>query len=703
MREKILTFLRKQNGKKYSIRALSEALGFTSAEDYKTLAKIVNELEEEARIVPNKKNEYTLIEYSDYAKGVLQVKKKGFGFLLAEEADEDDIYIAKENMNNAMHNDRVLVRVRRSPKGFKKEGVIERILERNYTHLVGTIAKKGEEYRLLPDERSLKMEILVPKTHLNDAKVDDKVRARILSYAFEDKRMVCKVERIVGEKTAPGVDITSKVLKHGIEEEFPRSVLAEAKSFPEIDTEDKGRRKDFRSRPVVTIDGADAKDFDDAVEVEKLDDATFFLGVHIADVSHYVQEGSELDQEAFKRGTSIYLVDRVIPMLPKNLSNNLCSLMPGRDRYALSLFMRIDTKGKIIDHEIHESIIRSKARLTYKEVNRILAGDEETKKKRENLLPMIEAMEELARILREQRTKKGSLHFETDEAEITLDDAGKAIGVTLQERGESERFIEEFMLVANKVVARHVYWTELPFLYRVHEEPKEEKLEQLLTVANALGFGVKGKKAITHKELQKLLQKVEDTAGEKGINMMMLRSMQKAVYHEKSLGHFGLAFDHYTHFTSPIRRYPDLIVHRLLREYFLHGRDTLKTAKRYEKRLPMIAEYASVRERKAIDLERDVADMKKAEYMEDKIGETFEGHINGVVGHGIYVSLANTIEGLIHISELADDYYVFDEEHLLLVGRRKKKVYRMGEAIRVQVRSVSIVEGEIDFVLAGGD
>ncbi len=701
MRERILDFLKAEKGRKYSVHALSKALDIESADAYKTLAKTVNALEAEALIMPNTRNEYTLIEYTDYVAGTLDVKAKGFAFLLVE-GEADDIYIPPRHLQDAMDGDRVLVHIQKSPKGFKKEGDIVRILERYHTHLIGTVIKRGKRHHLKSDNKSINNDILIPKTHLNGAQEHDKVRAKIINYSDKDGRMICKVSRVIGNMNEPGVDIYSKILTYDIDPDFPEEVLAEAKKHQQVQRGALEGRRDLTDRQIVTIDGEDAKDFDDAVEVERREDG-YYLGVHIADVSHYVRAGNPLDEEAYERGTSIYLVDRVIPMLPEALSNNICSLMPDVLRLTLSCDMIIDFDGRVVSHEIYPSYIRSKGRLTYEEVNAILDGDEALKAKRQALLSMIESMEELAGILRERRTKMGSLHFETDETDVTLDKSGRAVNVRLKPRGKSERFIEEFMLVANKTVAEHVYWMDLPFIYRVHESPKEEKLEKLLVMANALGFKVKGRKTITNQALQRLLQKVEDTASEQGINMMTLRAMQKAIYQSEDIGHFGLAFDHYTHFTSPIRRYPDLIVHRLLREYFFKRNQSESLIDYYDAHVDRIADHSSERERRAVNLERDVLDMKKAEYMQGYIGETFKGHVSSVTGFGLYVTLPNTVEGLVHISELDDDYYVFDEDRLMLIGRHKRKIYRIGDDVAVQVNSVNVFDGEVDFTLAGGE
>jgi len=702
MKKNILDFLDGQNGKRYSISDLADALDVKGSDEYKDLAKAVNKLDEEAKIVANNKNKYTLLKYTSYVTGVLDVKEKGFAFLIIDDSDEDDIYIHQKNLGDAMNGDRVLANVTKSPRGFRKEGTVERILDRNYTHLIGTVVKRGKTHYLISDDKAIKADILINDEHLNGAKPHDKVQAKIINYAFDDQ-MVCKVTHIIGPMNEPGVDILSKILAHDIDPAFPPEVIEEAKQFTTLDKNEFEHRRDLRDRLIFTIDGDDAKDFDDAIEIKTLDNGNIHLGVHIADVSHYVTEKSELDKEAYRRGTSVYLVDRVIPMLPENLSNNLCSLMPDEDRFAISCEMELDKEGRVKHHEIFPSVIQSKARMTYRKVNRIFDGDEALRDQYDFLFETIELMHSTAKTLRTMRTKKGSLHFETDEPYIKLDDQGRAKEVLLEERGESEKIIEEFMLIANQTVAEHVYWMELPFIYRVHEEPKEEKLQKLLTMANALGFRVKGKKTIAHAELQKLLKKVEDTASEKGINTMMLRSMQKAEYKPDNLGHFGLAFTHYTHFTSPIRRYPDLIVHRLLREYFFKGNTAKKTVNHYDAIMGDIAQQSSKTERNAISLERDVLDMKKAEYMSNYIGETFEGHVSSVTSFGVYVALPNTIEGLVHITALDDDYYFFNEDLLMLIGKHKRNIYRMGDTVKVKVDSVNVFDGQVDFVIAKED
>ena len=698
MKDQILEFLQQQKGKKYDIKALSIALNYTSGEAYKNLAKAVNELEEETRIMPDEKNRYTLIELTDYRVGTLDIKAKGFGFLISLDDSFDDIYIAKQHLSSAMHKDKVLVKLEKSSRGSKKEGVVVKVLTRKTTTVVGTIIKRGKYYYIISDERYIKETITVKKQDLNGAEVHDKVQAVITSYAF--KGMIeAKVIQVIGSMNEKGVDVLSKIFKHNVDPIFSKDVLNEAKKFQSIPQEDYEGRRDYQDRLIITIDGDDAKDYDDAIEVKKLSNGNYYLGVHIADVSHYVKPKSLLDKEAYKRGTSIYLVDRVIPMLPENLSNNLCSLMPDVERLALSCEIEIAPTGKIVHHEIFPSVIKSKARMTYSKVNHILEGDESLTHTYQNLVPMLKHAHELAKILQKKRAIKGSLNFETDEAYVGLNKEGKAISITKRTRGESEKIIEEFMLIANQVVAEHMHWLQLPFVYRIHEAPKDEKLERLLTMAEALGFDVKAKHEITHQEMQKLLKKVEDTTSEQGLTLMMLRAMQKAIYLEHNLGHFGLAFDYYTHFTSPIRRYPDLMVHRLLRTFIFNKDLSLKTIEHYTKTLPDITKHASERERLAISLERDVLDMKKAEYMADHIDETFAGTISSVTVFGLYVSLPNTVEGLVHISTLKDDYYHFNESLLCLEGEQTKRTFKIGDQVHIKVESVNVFEGEIDFIL----
>jgi ribonuclease R len=549
---------------------------------------------------------------------------------------------------------------------------------------------------LFSDDKTIKQEIIIKKGNYNGAYKNDKVKAKIINYNFKGK-IECEVSEVIGNMNDAGVDILSKILKYNIDPVFSDIVLKEANQYQSVSKADLEGRTDLRDEMIITIDGDDSKDFDDAVIVKKLDNGNYKLGVSIADVSHYVTKDSILDDEAYRRGTSIYLPGRVIPMLPVNLSNNICSLVPGEDRLTITCDMEIDKSGKVVNYEIYPSVIKSFRRMTYSKINKIFDGDVDLAEEYVELVGMFYDMRNLAKVLRKKRQTYGSINFETDEAYITLDENGRAVDIKLRDRGISEKLIEEFMLKANQVVAEHVFWLNLPFIYRVHDKPKEEKIERLLRMSAALGYKVKGKKEITNLELQKLLDNVKGSPAEKGINLLMLRSMQKAIYSENNIGHYGLAFTHYTHFTSPIRRYPDLIVHRLLREYLFMDNQSLDVINYYTDEMPDIATSTSKSERQAVLLEREVVDMKKAEYISKYINKEFDGIISSVTGFGIYVTLPNTVEGLVHITELDDDYYVYDENLMMLIGERKKKMYRIGDRVTVRVMKAHISEGDVDF------
>ena len=521
---------------------------------------------------------------------------------------------------------------------------------------------------------------------------------------LENNVVKAEVLEILGHKNDPGIDILSVVYKYDIVPEFAPDALAQAAEIStELDTESYEGRRDLRGETIVTIDGEDAKDLDDAVHVRKLDNGNYLLGVSIADVSYYVTEGSPLDREAYFRGTSVYLVDRVIPMIPHRLSNGICSLNPQVDRLTITCEMEISPKGDIVNHEIFPSVIKTTERMTYHNVNLILKGeDEELMKRYESLIPMFELMYELSQILRQSRYERGSIDFDLDEAKIIVDEYGFPTGVELRDRGIAERIIEDFMLAANETVAEHFHWMDVPFIYRVHEHPKPEKLERFYKLARALGYEIKGTKDHVHpKALQMITEAVQGKPEHAAINTMMLRSLQKAKYSEESLGHFGLAAEFYTHFTSPIRRYPDLIVHRLIRRYLFEQDLSNDTLTYYNSIMPEIGVQTSKRERDAIDAEREVEDMKKAEYMTQFIDEEFEGVISSVTKWGMYVELPNTVEGLVHVNDLTDDFYEFDEDNLALVGRRTKTVYKLGDIVKVVVAAASKEERTIDFQLVG--
>jgi len=696
MREKILKILDNEKTIKASIKTLKVLLDIESSEDFKLLLKTINDLTESAHIIENKSHEYSLIKNSNFIVGQLDLKERGFGFVIDRDKNIDDVFIRRDEVNGAMNFDLVLVYISKFKQGARAEGSIKRVIKRNYSHIIGKLGYRNGMGILFSDDKTINQEIIIRKENYNGAYKNDKVKAKIVNYNFKGK-IECVVEEVIGNINDPGVDILSKILKYNIDPVFSDEVLKEADKYQSVSESDLKNRTDLRKEMIITIDGDDSKDFDDAVIVKKLDNGNYKLGVSIADVSHYVTKGSILDEEAYKRGTSVYLPGRVVPMLPVNLSNNICSLVPGEDRLTISCDMEIDKGGKVVSYQIYPSVINSYKRMTYSKINKIFDGDVDLSEEYADLVGMFYNMRNLARNLRKKRETVGSINFETDEAYITLDDSGKAVDIKLRERGVSENIIEEFMLKANQVVAEHVFWLNLPFIYRVHDKPKEEKIERLLRMSAALGYKVKGKKEITNLELQKLLDNVKGSPAEKGVNLLMLRSMQKAIYSENNIGHYGLAFSHYTHFTSPIRRYPDLIVHRLLREYLFMDNKSLDIINYYTEKMPEIAEQTSKCERLAVKLEREVVDMKKAEYISKYINKEFDGIISSVTGFGVYITLPNTVEGLVHITELDDDYYVYDENLMMLVGERRKKVYRVGDNVTVRVMKAHISEGDVDF------
>ena len=696
MREKILKILDNEATVKASIETLKKLLEIESSDDFKLLFKTLNILVDEAYIIENNSHEYSLIKNTDYIVGQLDLKERGFGFVIDRDRNIDDVFIRKDDVNGAMNLDVVLVYVSKYRKGARAEGEIKKVIERKYSHIIGTLQYRNGMGILFSDDKTINQEIIIRKENYNGAYKFDKVKARITNYNFKGK-IECVVKEVIGNINDAGVDILSKILKYNVDPAFSDEVLKEANKFQSVSEDDITGRTDLRKEMIITIDGDDSKDFDDAVIVKKLDNGNYTLGVSIADVSNYVTKGSILDEEAFKRGTSIYLPGRVIPMLPVNLSNNICSLVPGEDRLTITCDMEIDKNGKVVKYEIYPSVINSYKRMTYSKINIIFDGDVELSEEYVDLVGMFYNMRNLAKILGKKRATIGSINFETDEAYIELDDKGRAIDIRLRERGISENIIEEFMLKANQVVAEHVFWLNLPFIYRVHDKPKEDKIERLLRMTAALGYKVKGKREISNLELQKLLDSVKGSPAEKGINLLMLRSMAKAIYSENNIGHYGLAFSHYTHFTSPIRRYPDLIVHRLLREYLFMDNQSLEVINYYSEEMPEIASSTSKSERLAVQLEREVVDMKKAEYISKYINKEFDGIIISVTGFGIYVTLPNTVEGLVHITELDDDYYVYDENLMMLVGERKKKVFRVGDNVTVKVMKAHISEGDVDF------
>ncbi|ASK62766.1 ribonuclease R [Virgibacillus phasianinus] len=706
MIDELRNYFKENNTKPLAVDELKEALNIEGSEEFKSLIKSLNELEENGELVRTRKNRFGLPEKMNLIKGRIQMHAKGFAFLIPENEEQTDVYIHHSDLASAMNNDIVLVRLeKKDDAGNRPEGTVIRILERAVHQVVGTFENNRSFGFVIADDKRIPNDIFIPKSKAKGAVSGHKVIATITKYPEGGKSAEGEITQILGHKNDPGIDIISIIYKHGITIDFPEEVLEQAENTPETISEDEMKnRKDLRDEVTVTIDGADAKDLDDAVSVKKLDNGNYKLGVYIADVSYYMREGTPMDKEAFERGTSVYLVDRVIPMIPHRLSNGICSLNPQVDRLTLGCEMEINNFGEIIDHSIFQSVIQTNERMTYSDVNKILVdNDEQVRERYDALVPMFEAMEKLASILRHKRAKRGAIDFDFKEAKVLVDEKGKAVDVVIRERGVAERLIEEFMLAANETVAEHFHWMDVPFIHRIHEDPNESKLQHFFDFIGGLGYKVKGTANEIHPQaLQKVLDEVKDTPEEMIISKLMLRSMQQAKYDPNSVGHFGLATDFYTHFTSPIRRYPDLIVHRLIRTYLIEKKMDSETIRKWKERMPDIARHTSEKERTAVDAERDTDDLKKAEYMEDKIGETFTGVISSVTNFGLFVELENTVEGLVHVSQLTDDYYHYDERNYAMIGERTGNIYRIGDTVDVRVIAVNMDEHVVDFEMVGG-
>ena len=695
MRDKIINVL------KISYRALSaielqSRLNIETVEDVRKMLDILKELEESSIVYHSNKDRYMLLSDSHLKRGVMRANKKGFGFVDIDN-DDRDVYVREENMNGAIHNDIVLVEIISRKTMPKLEGRIARVIERRATTFIGEINFKQDIGYVTLDDEKIKLNIEVEKINAMNAVSGHKVVVRLLEKLDNHGRYSGEVTEIIGHKDDPGVDILSIVKKYNITTEFSEDVAAELKKIPsEVKEKDLKNRRDLRQEIIFTIDGDDTKDIDDAISIERLQNGHYKLGVHIADVSFYVKENSYLDKEAMERGTSVYLVDRVIPMLPHELSNGICSLNPGVDRLAISCIMEFDGKGKQIDYDIFESVIKSRIQMTYKNVNKILDNNE-IPTGYEKYADNLKLMKELADILRKSRTERGCIDFEIDEAKILVDENCVPTEITLRERASGEKLIEDFMIAANECVATHIYFMNLPFIYRVHEVPKEEKVRSFLNYVQTLGYQVNANlKDTTPKTIQKIIGVLDDKPEFKVLSSLLLRSMQKAVYKPVNLGHFGLASKCYTHFTSPIRRYPDTTVHRLLRTYLFNHDLSDATINRNEQKLIFIADHSSEKERASIDCEREVEDMKMAEYMENHIGEEFDGMISSVMSFGMFVELENLIEGLVPIKDMKD-FFVYDEAHMTLTGERSHKKYTIGDKVRVRVVRASKVEKTIDF------
>ena len=703
MREEIIELLGKEK-RALSATEICDKLNLNTAGELKKLLDDLRILEEGYTVYRSNKDKYMLFENSHLLKGRLSVNKKGFGFVIVDGRDED-IYIDAKNMNGALNNDLVVVEELKGQNGKKTEGRVVKVLKKENNLIVGEYKIIDGNPHFIPDDKKLRMEIILDNKDLDDLVDGHKIQVSIVKEMGKYKYLG-EVVKIIGHKNDPGVDILSIIYDHGINDTFTDEVMEEVNALPSevLDSDRKGR-KDLTDMTIFTIDGDDTKDIDDAISISKKGE-NYILGVHIADVSYYVKEGTALYKEAYSRGTSVYLVDRVVPMLPHKLSNGICSLNPNVDRLAISCIMEITPNGKIVSHDIFESVIRSRIQMTYKKVNKIL-NDEETPEGYEPFKDDLKLMWELAKILRKEKLSRGYLDFDVDEPKILVDENCKPYDVVLRERGKGENMIEDFMIAANETVAEHVFYMGLPFVYRVHEVPDNEKVEQFLNSISMLGYHVVGDRNFVYpKSMKKILDQLRDKDGFAILSTLLLRCMKKAVYKPENLGHYGLASKCYTHFTSPIRRFPDTTVHNLLRKYIFNepnDKELNRLIEYWEENLPALCDHASEKERDSIDCERDVESMKMAEYMESHIGEEYDGTISSVMNFGLFVQLDNMIEGLVHISEIKGDYYTFDETTHTLRGEKKGKMYKLGQKVRVVVTNASKENSTIDFNLVEGN
>ena len=666
------------------------------------LQGVLDALVMDGRIEVTSKGKYIKSE-GKYLIGTFTAHARGFGFVSIE-GEEEDIFIPESQVHGAFHMDTVQVAVTSENSGKRREGTITKIISRGTTRIVCTYEKSKTFGFAVPDNPKFGSDIFIPQERSKGAVSGHKVVVEITDYGKEGRKPEGKVVEIIGHINDPGTDIMSIVKAYDLPVEFSEKIMHQVENVSnEVSTADMAGRMDLRDWQMVTIDGEDAKDLDDAVSLT-MDHENYILGVHIADVSNYVQEHSALDTEALKRGTSVYLVDRVIPMLPHALSNGICSLNQGEERLALSCIMTVNPKGEIIDHTITESVICVNRRMTYTNVKKILADhDPEVMAEYEPLVPMFEKMAELAAILRKKRMKRGSIDFDFPETKVILDKNGNPVDIRPYDRNVATKLIEDFMLAANETVAAEYYWRELPFVYRTHEQPDSEKIQKLSTFINNFGYSLHiGSDEVHPKELQKLLEKIDGTSEEPLISRLTLRSMKQARYTVENTGHFGLAADCYCHFTSPIRRYPDLQIHRIIKDS-LRGRLGEKRIGHYTQILPEVAKHASEMERRADEAERETIKLKKVQYMENHIGETFAGVISGVAEYGFFVELENTVEGLVRVTSLTDDFYQYYEETYELVGEATNRRFKLGQQVRVTVDNCDRIMRTIDFTLADSD
>ena len=700
MRDKVLNLLKDIHEAKEIIE-INDLLGLKTSDELRELQDTLNQLIDEYIVFYTKKGKYILLDNCPGLKiGRLSVNKKGFGFIILDK--EDDLYVEEKNMNGAIHDDIVLAEV--FPSGVRKEAKVIKILKRELQNLVGEIQfdEKGVAFLKLDDDKR-DIDIQLTDDSIKDCVEGHKVLVKVVKEINKHKYLA-QVVKIIGHKNDPGTDILSIAYKHGIYEDFGEEVEKELKDIPnEVSDKELVGRKDLTNLVIFTIDGDDTKDIDDAISIKKLDDGNYELGVHIADVSHYVRENTALGDAAYERGTSSYLADTVIPMLPHKLSNGICSLNEGVIRLTMSCVMEIDHKGKVVDYDIFPSYIKSSKKMTYKKVNDILLRDIVAP----DYVPFVEdlkLMNELHKILRKEKNGRGYINFDLDEAKIVQDENGKAIDVVKRVREEGEMLIEDFMIAANETVATHIYNMDLPFIYRVHDVPKPEKVDDFMNLVNILGYKLKGNiHELTPKSMQNILDQLAGKKEFEILSSLLLRSMRKAEYSKDNIGHFGLASRAYTHFTSPIRRFPDLVVHRLLKKYLVEQDMSMTTIQTLDNSLVEIAQHSSEREVAAVDAERDVLDMKMAEYMEDHIGEEYDGIINTITNFGFFVELPNLVEGLVHVQTLKGDYFTYVPDLLAMIGKSTKKTYRLGDKVRVKCVAASKETSMVDFELVKVD
>jgi len=708
-KEKVLEVIEKTRQKLLSFDEIAKKLGLVSNFDKQALASVLNELVKEDKLVFSKRNKYMLQDNAGAVKATILANPNGYAFARPV-GEGDDIFIAERDLNGATHGDTVLIKIGQKQnrfgkgkgkraQGSKAQGQVINILARGYKTLVGYYKSTAGGGIVVPDDSRFADSIFVSAAKTMGAQSNSKVVLNITEYPSRTRMAQGEIIEVLGDANEFKVSTLSVIRSFGLMEEFPNETLIEAEKVNvPVTEEDLKNRKDFRNDLTITIDGEDARDFDDAISLYKKKD-NYVLSVHIADVAHYVKEGGAIDKEAFRRGTSVYFPDYVLPMLPKVLSNGICSLNPNQDRLSMSVVMEFDKNANVIDYNICEGVIRSNHRMTYTEVTKIFDGDNETKKKYQDVVKMLEDMAELAKLLLKRRDVAGQLDFDLPETQINVDEEGKITEIYRKPRNLSDRLIEQFMVITNEVVAKHCSNLNLPFVYRVHEDPTPERVKAFKMFISSFGLVLSGAggEGYEPKDFQKLLIQIKDTPYSQPISKIMLRSMQKARYYQENLGHFGLALRDYCHFTSPIRRYPDLTIHRIIK-YMLHGELSQNKLKVLENLVVEASEQSSITERNADEAERAVDDLKKAEYMRDKIGEIFEGNISSVTESGIFVELDNTIEGFIYKEYLPDDRYIFDQARYMLVGKRNK--FMLGDRMSVRVSSVDINTRHIDFEIA---